>query len=193
MRSLRVISHFILWQRRRAFIAGFALFGLFGVGFLAAALGKPDSNVVRIGAGRLNSAEWISTLRHKTGASPQVVCVSIALATRTGGVDISEASECASVRDNAAFIQSVTGRSRRGKRTVFTAVFSPAARKVAIDLGKDDESVIRLKRLASTKARQLGVDQVGYWVHAYAGPVCLKRITSFDKLGNVLSNSTANC
>lgn len=175
-------------------IAGIGLGCLFGPSvFPTGVVGKRHNAEIRIGGGHLNSAEWISTLSHKKGAGPRSVCVSMALAVQADGVEISEGFECDLVRDSVPFIQSVSGHSRHGARSVFAAIFGPPVRKVVVDLGKGDGSLVRFRRLSEGKAAQLGIAQVGYWVHAFSGPVCVQRITAYDQNGSVLSDDKVGC
>ncbi|HET8861918.1 MAG TPA: hypothetical protein VFM94_01550 [Solirubrobacterales bacterium] len=159
------------------------------------AAGRSYDGFMRIGGGRLNAAEWTSTLTkwHKERTGPQGVCVSTVLATKDDGVDIREAFECDVVRDDGPFMQFVSGRSENGPRSVVSVIFTQAARRVVIDLGKGDGSTIKLRRLSKSKASQLGIAQVGYWTHAFAGPVCIQRITVYDGHGSMLSDGKLGC
>lgn len=156
---------------------------------------RSDSEFLRIGRGRLNAAEWISTLTkwHNKRVGPQGVCVSTALATRADGIDIREAFECDTVREDTPFVQFISGRSENGPRSVVSMIFTQVARKVVVDLGKSDGSAIKLRRLSKSKADQLGIEQIGYWTHAFAGPVCIQEITVYNGLGDVLSSDKLGC
>lgn len=181
-------------MRVKTIVAGAGLCGLLWLCALPPwVAGKPSNGAIRIGSGRLNSAEWISTLAHKKGAGPQSVCVSIALAIERNGTDISEAFECEGVRDDLPFIEFLGGHSKNGARSVYTEIFSPAVRKVVVGLGGDSESTVRLKRPSKSRARELGMAQVGYWVHAFTSPACIKEITAYGRLGEVLSQGKFGC
>lgn len=190
------MSSFMTLSCRKVLIKKAGLCCLIGLTvFPASVVGKAHGQAVRIGAGRLNSAEWISTLTkwRKNGVGPEGVCLSTALATRANEVNISEGFECDTVRDDAPFIQSDSGHSRKGMRTVFAAIFSPATARVVVDLGRGDGSTVGLKRLSETQARQLGVERVRYWVHAFSGPACLQGLTTCDRFESILSESTFGC
>lgn len=190
-----ITNHLISRTRQKAGVACIGLVCLVGQwAFPASVAGKLPSRVIRIGIGRMNSAEWVSTLTHKRGKGLSNVCVSTALAVeKNSGVNISEAFECDSVRADLPFIQLLGDHSKNGPRSVFAEIFSPAVTRVVVDLGKGTGSTVQLRRPSKNNARELGIEQVGYWVHAFSGPLCIQDLTAYDRLGDILSQGKLGC
>jgi hypothetical protein len=160
--------------------------------------GKRDAST-RLGRGHAGRDIWIATLQPSfAGREGQKgVCLSVTLGGPDSGNDYSEAFECKSVTRDEPLIESINESISAGgvhrERSVFAALFTPEARKAVVRFNKGRASQIQLRWVSKQKARQIGVQPIAYWIHGYAGPVCLKRITVYDGAGVVLSNSKLRC
>jgi hypothetical protein len=152
---------------------------------------KPQVSYVVAGKGRIGSSRWQAWLegvpRHRS--AKHAVCLSIALGHSGRNSGVSESYECGPVSDRIPAIAAVTAGSGRRERSVFLAVFGSATRKVVVDLGSRGPRSFKIKRLSDQKAKQIGTDAVAYWAQGFAGPVCLRQITSYSGNGQMLSDS----
>ncbi len=175
--------------RQVALAALVALGALGGIVFAQAA----PSTYALVGKGRIGRYAWESWLEKSEARRPQrgVTCISIATEEPSfQGRESGEAYECDQVSSGLPIIQAVSNDAPgRKRRTVIVMIFDPSARRLDLDLGALGQRSVKLRRVSDSKARQVGIEPVAYWSHAFAGVVCMGRLAVYDSSGGLISDT----
>jgi hypothetical protein len=173
-------------------IISVVVIGLVAVGSLVWAQAASPPYAL-VGEGRIGRYTWASWLEGSEAHRRQkdVICISIATEEPSSrGRESGETYECDQVGPDLPNVQAVSNDlSGRRRRTVVVIVFDPSARRIDLDLGGLGNRIIKLRRVSDSKARQVGIEPVAYWSHAFAGVVCMGRLVVFDGSGVRLSDT----
>ncbi len=177
---------------RKRHLTLIVVIGLVVVGSLVVAQAAP-SRYVLVGEGRIGRYSWASWLERSEARvrHRDVMCISIATEEPSPrGRESGETYECDRARPSFPIVQAVSNDlPGRKRRTVVVIIFDPSARRMDLDLGVLGHRTIKLRRLSDSKARQIGIEPVAYWSHAFAGVVCMGRLVVFDGSGEQLSDT----
>jgi hypothetical protein len=180
--------------RRSVWCALLAVMVVLAPNALAAA-GSKKAYVV-MARGKIRGDRWVTVIdgsaRKGNGLAEPCLTVVLERPSAPGLVEDNESRECSYVSDDLPFSQSVSvGRTGPAERTVLAMAFSPRARTVALDLGGRGRRTVSLQLMGSPKAKELGINPISYWAHAFSGAFCLHRFTAYTHTGRVLSDSGA--
>lgn len=146
-----------------------------------------------VGKGKVGRYAWESWLERSEARRPQrdVTCVSIATEEPSfQGRESGETYECGKVNPDFPIVQAVSNDAPgRKRRTVVVMIFDPSARRMDLDLGALGQRNIKLRRVSDSRARQVGIEPVAYWSHAFAGVVCVGRLAVYDSSGGLISDT----
>lgn len=146
-----------------------------------------------VGKGRVGQYAWEGWLERPEARKPQgsVTCVSIATEEPSfRGPDSGEIYECGQVSPDLSIFQAISNDAPgRKRRTVVVMIFDPSARRINVDLGARGQRSIALRRISDSKAKEVGIEPVAYWSHAFAGTVCMGRFVVYDSSGEQLSDT----
>jgi hypothetical protein len=137
---------------------------------------------------------WSGWVEEPPSGAPKTskLCVTVDMKERlTDGLYTeNELRECGDVSPGAPLGQAITGGSTGSMEgTAVVLAFVRAAKKIKLDLGKRGTRVVVLKRLDKAASERVGVKQISYWAHGFLGPVCVRRLTVYNRAGAVLSQS----
>lgn len=165
-------------------------------GGLAFAKASSSSPYVSVGHGRIGRYKWLGWLESSEtpGLAKDVVCIAIETeAPSIKGSESGETHECGHVRSDSPIFQAVSNDARgRKRRTAVVMVFAPSARRMELEVGHHgrlSNRRIKLGRISDTRAKRAGIEAVGYWSHAFAGIVCIGRLTVYDGSNEQISDT----
>ena len=167
-------------RQRLALVALIGLLGSFTL-LVTAAPASPMQEV-SLGQGKIGSSSWYAWLEpNAKKAKPEAMCVGLLLSRpETAGSAISEVDECVTVGPQAMFPASESTERKHKQRTISAVIFGPEIHSFRAYLTSGEIVHRSVKRIGTTEAGRLGIDNVGFWVRGFAGTLCIRRVVAYD-------------
>lgn len=165
----------------------YALLIVVGSLFLVAAH-APASEVPTavIGHGAKSGSSWQASVRGVANArSSSSACLDVFVRVTSAG---GEATECGPVRLVLPVYERLAEGTGPQRLTVFATLMSPAIHSVGLNLGSRGFQRTRTHQLGAASAKKAGVEQFSYFVRAFRGPTCIKRLRGYGEAGEVLTD-----